>query len=233
VDSAPHIKLCGTTSLADARLAVDVGAWAVGLIFHEPSPRRCSLAEADRIAAALRRQVLVAGVFVNEQLDHVTEVADRLALDLIQLHGDEGPAYCHEVARRTGAKIIKARQVHSGADLQALEAYAVDFHLLDTWSPDVRGGSGATWDWSIARRHRGSVPVILSGGLTAENVGGAIAAMHPFAVDVASGTESQPGVKDPAAVQAFVSAVRATVPPAADPGEIAAEAPADVPERAA
>jgi phosphoribosylanthranilate isomerase len=229
VETAPHIKLCGTTSLADARLAVDVGAWALGLIFHEPSPRRCSLAEADRIAAAVRRQILVAGVFVNEQLDHVTEIADRLALDLIQLHGDEGPAYCHEVARRTGAKIIKARQIHSGADLQALEAYAVDFHLLDTWSPDVRGGTGASWDWSLAARHRGSVPAILSGGLTADNVGGAIQAMQPFAVDVASGTESQPGVKDPAAVQAFVSAVRATAPPA----PVADEASADVPERAA
>jgi len=229
VETHPHIKLCGTTSLADARLAVDVGGWALGLIFHEPSPRQCSLAEADRIVAAVRRQILVAGVFVNEQLDHVTEIADRLALDLIQLHGDEGPAYCHEVARRTGAKIIKARQIHSGADLQALEAYAVDFHLLDTWSPDVRGGTGASWDWSLAARHRGSVPVILSGGLTADNVGEAIAAMQPFAVDVASGTESRPGVKDPAAVQAFVSAVRATVAPT----PVAGEAPADVPERAA
>jgi phosphoribosylanthranilate isomerase len=212
MDAPPRIKLCGTTSLADAQLALDAGAWAVGLIFYEGSPRRCSLEEAERISAAMRRKTLVAGVFVNEELDEVTAIADRVALDLIQLHGDEGPAYCQEIARRTGAKIVKSRQIRSGADLQALEAFPVDYRLLDTWSPDVRGGTGQTWDWSLLARHHGRAPEILSGGLTADNVGEAIAAAQPFAVDVASGVESAPGVRDPEKVAAFVAAVRAAVP---------------------
>jgi phosphoribosylanthranilate isomerase len=210
--SAPRIKLCGITSLDDARLAVDAGAWAVGCILWPQSPRACDPAEAARIVTALRRRAHVCGVFVNPHLDEVTELVDALGLTMVQLHGDEGPAFCSEVARRTGAKIIKAAAVRTQADVQALESFHTDFHMLDAYRPGLRGGTGETFDWELVRARRSSIPLILSGGLRPDNVAEAIAAVHPFGVDSASGTEAAPGVKDPAKVEAFVEAVnRATV----------------------
>jgi len=204
-----RFKICGTTSLGDAELAADAGAWAIGVILWSGSPRRCDPGEALRISRALRRRVEVAGVFVNAPLDEVTGLADALGLGIVQLHGDEGPAFCAEVARRTGAKVMKAAAVRSGADVAALEAFHTDLHLLDAHRPGLRGGTGETFDWELLRRRRTTVPLVLSGGLTPENVGDAIAATHPFAVDTASGTEAAPGVKDPGKVRAFAEAVAA------------------------
>jgi phosphoribosylanthranilate isomerase len=202
-----RVKICGTTNLDDAERAATLGAWAVGLIFHAPSPRRCSQEEAARIAAALRRRAEVCGVFVNQPLDRVADIADGVGLTMVQLHGDEGPAYCAEVARRTGLRVIKARQVRSGADLVALQAFHTDFHLLDAHAPGLRGGTGETFDWSLAARRRSHAPVIVSGGLRPENVGEAIGVARPFAVDVASGVEAEPGRKDPERLEAFFAAV--------------------------
>jgi phosphoribosylanthranilate isomerase len=206
---APRIKLCGITSLDDARLAVDAGAWAVGCILWPASPRACDPTEAARIATALHRRALVCGVFVNPHLDEVTQLVDALGLTMVQLHGDEGPAFCAEVARRTGAKVIKAAAVSTQADVRALETFHTDFHMLDAYRPGQRGGTGETFDWGLVRARRSSVPLILSGGLRPDNVADAIAAVHPFAVDSASGTEAAPGVKDPEKVAAFVEAVEA------------------------
>jgi phosphoribosylanthranilate isomerase len=205
--ASPRIKFCGITSLSDARLAVEAGAWALGTILWPGSERRCDPAEAARIAGELRRQVEIAGVFVNQPLDEVIGLADGIGLSLVQLHGDEGPSFCAEVARRTGAKVIKAARIRSGSDVQAMEAFHTDFHLLDTHRAGLYGGTGETFDWELVRLRRTSVPLILSGGLTPENVAAAIAAVHPFAVDVASGTEASPGVKDPAKLRAFAEAV--------------------------
>jgi len=205
----PRIKLCGITTCDDAELAVAVGAWAIGLNFWPRSPRRCDLDTATEIAAAVKRRIEVVGVFVNPTLGQVAAIAEAVGLTMIQLHGDEGPAFCAETARRTGCKVIKAARVHSGADIQALSAFHVDYHLLDSHIPGQRGGTGETFAWELARAHRGRVPLILSGGLTPENVAEAIAAVHPFAVDVASGVEARPGVKDPDKVRAFVNAVAA------------------------
>jgi phosphoribosylanthranilate isomerase len=205
--ASPRIKFCGITSLSDARLAVEAGAWALGTILWPGSERRCDPAEAARIAGELRRQVEIAGVFVNQPLDEVIGLADGIGLSLVQLHGDEGPSFCAEVARRTGAKVIKATRIRSGSDVQAMEAFHTDFHLLDTHRAGLYGGTGETFDWELVRLRRTSVPLILSGGLTPENVAAAIAAVHPFAVDVASGTEASPGVKDPAKLRAFAEAV--------------------------
>jgi phosphoribosylanthranilate isomerase len=209
--SAPRIKLCGITSLDDANLAVEAGAWAIGCILWPDSPRACDPAEAGRIAAALRRRAHVCGVFVNAHLDEVSELVDALGLTMVQLHGDEGPAFCAEVARRTGAKVMKAAAVRTQADVQALEAFHTDFHMLDAHRPGMRGGTGETFDWELVRARRSTIPLVLSGGLRAENVADAIAATRPFAVDTASGTEASPGVKDPAKVTAFVEAVRESV----------------------
>jgi phosphoribosylanthranilate isomerase len=205
--AGPRIKFCGITSLSDARLAVEAGAWALGTILWPGSERRCDPAEAARIAGELRRQAAIAGVFVNQPLDEVIGLADGIGLSLVQLHGDEGPSFCAEVARRTGAKVIKAARIRSGSDVQAMEAFHTDFHLLDTHRAGQYGGTGETFDWELVRLRRTSVPLILSGGLTPENVAAAIEAVHPFAVDVASGTEASPGVKDPAKLRAFAEAV--------------------------
>jgi phosphoribosylanthranilate isomerase len=209
--AAAKVKICGTTNLADAERAVELGAWALGMIFYDRSPRRCRTDDAVAVAAMLRRRVELTGVFVNATLDRVARVADQVGLSMLQLHGDEGPAYCAEAARRTGCRVIKAVQVRSRADLQALEPFHTDFHMLDSHARGLRGGTGTVFDWSLTRAHRSSVPVILSGGLSPDNVGEAISVTRPFAVDVASGVESEPGRKDPARLEAFFEAVREAV----------------------
>ncbi len=208
---ATRIKHCGITTLADAQLAAEAGAWALGMIFWAGSPRRVDLAEAQVIGAALRRTLNIVGVFVNATLEEIDAVTQTTGLTHIQLHGDEGPAFCTEVARRTGAKLIKATRVRSRADLQAATAFHTDFHLLDAHVEGVPGGTGATIDWELVRRNnRFTAPLILSGGLNADNVAAAIAITEPYAVDVASGTESSPGVKDPDKLVAFAAAVHST-----------------------
>jgi phosphoribosylanthranilate isomerase len=210
VPHAPKIKYCGITQLQDAERAIHAGAWAVGLIFWPGSPRRCELGDAVEIAAACKRRAEVAGVFVNATLDRIARTAEEVALTLLQLHGDEGPAFCAEAARRTGCKVIKAARVRSRADMQALAPFHTDFHLLDGYSRGVPGGTGETFAWEIARGHRGPVPVVLSGGLNPDNVAKAISVVRPFAVDVASGVERSPGRKDADKLKAFGAAVAAT-----------------------
>jgi phosphoribosylanthranilate isomerase len=206
------IKFCGLTNLPDAERAVALGPWAIGLIFWPGSPRRCSLDDAAEIAAAVKRQVEVAGVFVNAPLDTIAETADAVGLTMLQFHGDEGPSFCAEAGRRTGCKVIKAVRVHSRADIQALSAFHTDYHLLDSYVPGRLGGTGETFAWELVAAHRGRVPVILSGGLTPENVAEAITVARPFAVDVASGVELAPGRKDPEKLAAFAAAVRSASP---------------------
>jgi phosphoribosylanthranilate isomerase len=209
----PKIKYCGITSLQDAERAVHAGAWAVGLIFWPGSPRRCEPGDAVEIAAALKRRVEIAGVFVNATLEEVARTADEVGLTMLQLHGDEGPVFCGEAARRTGCKVVKAARVRSRADIQALGPFHTDYHLLDSYSRGVPGGTGETFAWEIARGHRGVTPMILSGGLNPDNVADAIAIVAPFAVDVASGVERSPGRKDPDKLRAFGAAVAATAAP--------------------
>ena len=128
-------------------------------------------------------------------------------LSLVQLHGDEGPAFCGEVARRTGAKVIKASRVRSKATLQAAAAFHTDYQLLDAHVTGVPGGTGQTVDWDLVRRHRFSAPIILSGGLTPANIAEAIGRVRPYAVDVSSGVELAPGIKDPDKLAALFTAV--------------------------
>ena len=146
-----RIKHCGITSLEDAHLAAEAGAWALGMIFWPGSPRRCDLDEAQMIGAALRRTVHLTGVFVNARLEEIEASPQAVGLDFVQLHGDEGPVFCSEVARRTGAKVIKAVRVQSRATLQAAGAYHTDFLLLDAHVEGVPGGTGQTIDWELVR----------------------------------------------------------------------------------
>jgi phosphoribosylanthranilate isomerase len=209
VSATPRIKICGITGLDDAQRAVEAGAWAVGLILWDGSPRACALDAAELIARTLRRRTEVCGVFVDPALDELCGLVDALGLTMVQLHGDEGPAFCREVRRRTGAAVIKAARVHDAGDVRALETFRTDYHLLDTHRAGLRGGTGETWDWQLAAQRRSAVPLILSGGLDPANVGAAIRAVRPFAVDSASGTEAAPGRKDPGKLVAFAEAVRA------------------------
>ena len=189
---SPKVKVCGVTNLADAETAVALGAWAVGMIFYDGSPRRCSLAEAQRISAALRRKAAPCGVFVNAPLEEVVALAEELQLGMLQLHGEEGPSFCAETKRRLGVPVIKARQVSGPGDVRDMERYHVDFHLLDARArtpgrQEERGGT----------------------------VERAIALTRPSVVDTASGTESAPGRKDPNKLRAFFDAVnRTTIGPA-------------------
>jgi len=213
---APRVKICGLTSLADAEMALENGAWALGCVMWDGSPRACDPADAQLIARRLGRSAEICGVFVDEPLDDVSRLVEATGFTMVQLHGDEGPSYCEELGRRTGAKIVKVGRVGSAADLRDMERFRnVDYHLLDTRRTGLPGGTGESWDWELAADRRSPVPLIVSGGLSPGNVGEAISAAKPFAVDVASGVEEEPGVKDPEKLQAFMAAVAGESEPVA------------------
>jgi phosphoribosylanthranilate isomerase len=209
-----RVKICGVTNLDDAAEAVRLGAWAIGLIHYEQSPRRVDRAEAVRIGAAFRRKCEVVGVFVNPELDEVAKEVEDAGLTMVQLNGEEGPSLCAEIARRTGLKVIKAIHVASAADVHGAEAIRTDFHLFDRRGKGLWGGTGESFDWSLLSERRSQVPAILAGGLRPDNVAEAISVTHPYAVDVASGVEAEPGRKDHAAMAAFFEAAKAAGVPA-------------------
>lgn len=209
-----RVKFCGITNMDDAAEAVLLGAWAIGLIHFDGSPRCVEAAEAARIGAAFRRKCEVVGVFVNPTLEEVDRAVENASLTMVQLNGAEGAQFCAEVARRTGLKVIKAVHVASAADVHAAEAFRTDFHLFDRRGKGLWGGTGESFDWELLRGHRSEVPHLLAGGLQPDNVAAAIAIATPYAVDVASGVEVEPGRKDHAAMAAFFEAAQ----PAGIPG---------------
>jgi len=203
-----RVKVCGITRHEDAELAASLDAWAIGFILWPGSKRAADPGVAAGIARTMRRRLELVGVFVNPTLDEVVHAAEGIGLTHVQLHGDEGPAFCTAVAERTGARVIKAVRVASGADIQAAARFHSDLLLLDAAVEGAWGGTGETFDWALAAQRHSHLPLILSGGLTPENVADGIAAVHPWAVDVASGVEAGPGIKDPAKVEAFMAAVQ-------------------------
>lgn len=188
--------------------------WRASKRYVEPQ------AAAD-IADSVRKSAEVVGVFVDQPLDEVVALTHELGLSIIQLHGGEGQQFANEIARRTGARVIKAFRVQGRDVLSEMgKFYNVDFHLLDTYKAGVPGGTGESFDWEFLRgKRRGDVPLLLSGGLSPENVLSAIEVVGPFGVDVSSGVESEPGIKDHAKLNAFFDAVDASVSPRRDPGE--------------
>lgn len=203
-----RVKICGITNLDDAAEAVRLGAWAVGLIHFDGSPRCVEPAEAARIGAAFRRKCEVVGVFVNPELEEIDRAVENAGLTMVQLNGEEGASFCAETARRTGLKVIKAIHVASAADVHAAEALRTDFHLFDRRGKGLWGGTGESFDWELLREHRSQVPAILAGGLRPDNVAEAISVVGPYAVDVASGVEAEPGRKDHAAMASFFEAAQ-------------------------
>jgi len=202
------VKICGITNWADAKRAVDAGADFLGFNFYAKSPRYIAPAKARRIVRRLPKSVSAVGVFVNENEEKMVDTARAVGLTALQLHGDESPA---EVARlRRILPVIKAiRAGKSFRPAQLAKFRRASAILLDGFDRRLRGGTGRTVDWRLARRANRYGRVFLAGGLTPENISEAIRAASPFAVDVCSGVEAKPGKKDPKRVRAFMSAVGA------------------------
>jgi phosphoribosylanthranilate isomerase len=200
------VKICGITNAGDARVAADAGADAVGVIFAE-SPRRVGVEEARRISIALPENVIRVGVFVDEEPVEILGISREVGLDLAQLHGDETPETVTAL-REAGVKVMKALRVESSATLEALDEFEADLFLLDAYSARVRGGTGERFDWGVAKSLKGRDNIVISGGLSPENVREAVEFFEPFGVDASSSLEDGPGRKNGELVRRFVLAAK-------------------------
>ena len=194
------VKICGITNIEDALHAAGCVADALGFVFYDRSPRCLSPEAARGIIAELPPFVTAVGLFVNETPERIRQIADFCGLDVLQLHGDEVPADCDFAPRR----VVKALRVKKAASLDGHAAYAVSALLLDAWVAGTYGGTGERFNWELAAAVARQRPVILAGGLRAENVAAAVHTVRPYGVDVSSGVEAAPGIKDPAKVEAFI-----------------------------
>lgn len=193
--SPVKLKVCGITSLADARAAIAVGAEYLGFNFYRKSPRYLTPDAARAIIAQLPEDVLTVGIFVNEaQPQDVLASLQAANVQLAQLHGDEDPAYCAAVGAE---RVIKALRVGDGFEARQVLDYPARAILLDAFDKNLYGGTGKTANWNVAREVAQLVPLFLAGGLSPDNIAAAICAVQPFAVDVNSGVERAPGHKDP------------------------------------
>lgn len=199
-----RVKICGITSVEDARAAIEAGADAIGLVFAPGSPRQVDLAKAAEIAAAIPPLTGRVGLFVNPTTEEVREAITRCGLDALQFHGEETPEFCG----RFGLRSYKAFRLRSEATLQELPTYPTEAWLLDSYSPAKHGGTGESfnWAWAVEAVKLGK-PVILAGGLKPENVAEAVRQVRPYAVDVSSGVESSPGKKDREKMRRFIGEV--------------------------
>jgi phosphoribosylanthranilate isomerase len=200
------VKVCGIKELEDARVAAAAGADAIGLVFAE-SPRRVSVERAREISTVLPEGVMKVGVFVDEDPQEVLRIAREVGLDYAQLHGDEGPEEVAEI-RDGGLGVIKALRVRNAEALAAVERYEADLILLDAWSAEARGGTGARFDWRMAKSVRGRDNILVSGGLDPDNVREAIEYFEPYGVDASSSLEDRPGKKNGERVRRFVGAAK-------------------------
>lgn len=201
-----YVKVCGITTPEDALTAAGSGADAIGLVFAK-SPRELSVERAREIAAVLPDGVLKVGVFVDEEPAEVLRIATEVGLDYAQLHGDESPETV-TVLRAGGVKVIKALRVRDEESLAAMDDYEADLFLLDAWSEKARGGTGERFDWEVAKSLRGRGNILVSGGLTPENVREAIRFFEPYGVDASSSLEDAPGKKNAERVRRFVNAAK-------------------------
>jgi len=201
------VKICGITNWTDARRAVTAGADFLGFNFYPPSPRYISPAKARRIVRRLPERITVVGVFVNEPEEKMLRIARAVGLDYLQLHGDESPELISRL--KPAFPVIKALRVQeSFRSAQLARFKRASAFLLDGFQPRRYGGTGKTFNWTVARRAKTGRKIFLAGGLTPQNVAAAIRAARPYAVDVCSGVEARPGKKDPARVKAMMQAVQ-------------------------
>lgn len=200
-----RIKICGITRVEDALAAAEAGADAIGLVFYKQSPRAVTVQQARQIIAALPPFITTVGLFVNSSRCELNEILDAVPLDLLQFHGDECAADCDGYSR----PYLKALRVKAGDDIQAqIDLYpAATGILLDTYVAGVPGGTGESFDWSLVPA-KASKPIVLAGGLSADNVAEAISRVRPYAVDVSGGVERSKGIKDVGKMQAFIAACK-------------------------
>tara|TARA_B100001123_G_C15344126_1_gene1036239 strand:- start:2663 stop:3298 length:636 start_codon:yes stop_codon:yes gene_type:complete len=201
------VKICGITRLADAISAVELGASAIGFIFYEKSPRAITLNDAHAISEKLPTNTVKVGVFVNSPVDFIERSISNVPLDALQLHGDEPPQFCDQF----NLPVLKGIQISDEKSLREMKRFDVDGFLLDTASNGTYGGTGRTFDWSLIDDKSTEVPIILSGGLRPENVLSAVETVRPSAIDVNSGVESKPGVKDHEKIHCLVDQLSKTI----------------------
>ena len=199
-----RVKICGITRAQDALEAVKQGADAIGLVFYPKSPRNVSAAQAAEIVSKIPAFVTVVGLFVDAEPAFIQEVISSVKLDLLQFHGDETPSACRQYSR----PYMKAIRVKNGTNLVQYAADYADARalLLDAFAEGVPGGTGLVFDWSLIPQNL-PLPIVLAGGLNAENVGVAIEQVRPYAVDVSGGVEASKGIKDAAKIAAFMRGV--------------------------
>jgi phosphoribosylanthranilate isomerase len=199
-----RVKICGITTKDDAFKAVKFGADALGFVFYKKSPRYVSPSRARNIVEILPPFVSVVGVFVDEKIGAIRDIAGFVGLNAVQLHGDEDHHFCHRLKRYQVLRIIKGFRVNEAFDFETVRKYDVDGYLFDAHQEAAFGGTGKVFNWELLKSADIRGPVILSGGLTPENVMEAVRTVKPFAVDVSSGVEASPGVKDHHKLQAFI-----------------------------
>ena len=194
------VKICGITNKEDALYAAGCGADALGFIFYEKSPRYIEPDDAKTIIAALPPFVTTVGVFVNKDFNDIRDITLLTGVTVVQLHGDESPSYCNLVE----GKLIKAIRVKNDSSIEGLKKYDVDAFLLDSFDKNSFGGSGLTFDWKLAEKAKQYGKIILAGGLTPDNVEEAVKKVVPYGVDVNSGVEQKPGIKNKNKVKEFI-----------------------------
>ena len=202
------VKVCGITSEADGLAAAGAGVDAIGLMFFEESPRYITLQQAKKITNILPPHIMRVGVFVNAEESFINRALDECLLNILQFHGDEKPEDCIRFPVMT----LKAFRVKGVETLEQMKAYSTAGFLLDAYSQEARGGTGEAFNWDLAvQANELGKPVFLAGGLTPDNVSEAVQKVQPFAVDVSSGVECEPGKKDPVKMQAFVAAAKSAL----------------------
>ncbi len=202
-----RIKVCGITNEADALKAAHCGAWALGFIFYKKSPRSVAPFKAKKIIEALPPFVTPVGVFVNQGQGAIRDIIDHTGIRVVQLHGDEDHHFCQRL-RRLNVKVIKVIRVGDNFNPKDLEPFKVDAFLFDTFDKDVYGGTGKPFDWKLLKEVKSmNIPIILSGGLNNQNVIEPVNGLRPYAVDVNSSVEQEPGKKDGKKVKEFIDVV--------------------------
>jgi len=203
-----RVKICGITNEADALKAARLGAWALGFIFYKKSPRFISPFKAKKIIESLPPFITPVGVFVNNPAGAVRDIISHCGLRAVQLHGDEDHHFCHRL-KRYNVKVIKVFRVGENFDPKVVEPFNVDAFLFDTFDQYNYGGSGKTFDWTLLKQIKSTrdIPLILSGGLNAQNVIEPVNELKPYAVDVNSGVEESPTKKDPKKMKDFIDIV--------------------------
>ena len=202
-------KICGITRVEDVHAVVNSGADAIGFVFYPPSPRSVCAEQASVLVQAIAPYVQVVGLFVNSSAREIQAILNTVALDILQFHGDESPEQCQSIAQQVGRRWYKAIQVKPGldvvAEIQKYQQAGASAVLLDAWHPELKGGTGHSFDWSSFPQL--DIPLILAGGLNPDNIEDAIHTTAAFAVDVSGGVESAKGIKDQQLIERFMQGV--------------------------